>query len=178
MWLRNHIGWHEKWRHVQRKILEGEAKSNCQGSQCRNMKLELYLGHISIKAALFGPVQPGCCQNKVWQRQIKKPLYQPRETQNGGNPSGIISCDYPPPPIPQPVGWSLVVVGVSGGVNTWGWKSYSHGLKKILKVRWNTHVMLIHKLDQNWVAFLTSTDWVTLSFRSFGKRRVSYDPDM
>lgn len=65
------------------------------------MKLELYLGHISIKAALFGSVQQGCCQNKVWQRQIKKPLYQPREAQNGVNPFGIISCVYPPLPPPQ-----------------------------------------------------------------------------
>lgn len=36
------------------------------------------------------------------QRQIKKPLSQPRETQNGGNPLPFISCDDSlPPPAPQ-----------------------------------------------------------------------------
>lgn len=46
-------------------------------------KLELYLGHLSAKAALFGWVQASWGQHKVWQRQIKL-LYQPREVEAAG----------------------------------------------------------------------------------------------
>lgn len=60
-----------------------------------NMELELYLGHLSAKAALFGWVQASWGQHKVWQRQIK-PLYQPREAEAAGNPRGIIFTDFPP----------------------------------------------------------------------------------
>lgn len=48
-----------------------------------NMELELYLGHLSTKAALFGWVQASWGQHKVWQRQIKL-LYQPREAEAAG----------------------------------------------------------------------------------------------
>lgn len=61
-----------------------------------NMELELYLGHLSAKAALFGWVQASWGQHKVWQRQIKL-LYQPREAEAAGNPRGIIFSDFPRP---------------------------------------------------------------------------------
>lgn len=48
-----------------------------------SLELELYLGHLSTKAALFGWVQASWGQHKVWQRQIKL-LYQPREAEAAG----------------------------------------------------------------------------------------------
>lgn len=60
-----------------------------------NLELELYVGHLSAKAALFGWVQASWGQHKVWQRQIKL-LYLPREAEAAGIHVVLFSVAFHP----------------------------------------------------------------------------------
>lgn len=102
---------------------------------------QLYLAQSSRAAA-----KTKCDRGRLKSRSIGH--VRPR-TVEIPSVSFLVIILLPTPPPTQYLNLLVEVwqLGVDGGINTWGWKIDSHWWKEILKVRCNTHVMLL--LSQN-----------------------------
>lgn len=135
---------------VLKKILGGETKRYCQAGNAViwswryiwaiYLLKQLYLAQSSRAAA-----KTKCDRGRLKSRSISH--VRPRTVEIPSVSFLVIIL----PPIPPPTQYLNLLVevwllSVDGGIKTWGWKIDSHWWKEILKVRCNTHVMLLLSL--------------------------------